>query len=191
MIKQHNDNPDRMKSLTRCIPDLFNHQSVLYVGAHSGRMDFGKNFQHVGCKITILEIFPKNVEFLKGKGFDVIQGDVREAHLIFDPQCFDVVFWWHGPEHLEEDEIQIALHALENVAKKLVVLGCPWGKSPQGAEYGNPYEIHASSLEPELFNSFGYNTETLRTRGFRSNITAWKYLSVDVKRTNKAKSVNQ
>lgn len=184
VIKRHLDNPDRMQSLSRCIPSLFScKRKVLYVGANTARVGYGSQFLSAKCKMTILEAWKDNVRFLQKKGFDVILGDVRECHHLFSPEDFDVTFWWHGPEHIEKGELQIALAAIEEITKEVVVLGCPWGVSPQDAWRGNPYEIHVSSLEPEIFNAFGYSTETLGAKGPRSNITCWKHLSSGIERT--------
>jgi len=172
MITRHNDSINRKDSLQRCVPDMFIRKNILYVGAHKERMDFGSEFQSAKAQITILEAWPKNVEFLKKLGYKVTHGDVRKCDKLFASNTFDAVFWWHGPEHVTKEELPATLKAIEKITKHLVVCGCPWGDYPQGEVYGNPFEVHQSALEPELFTKVGYNTETLGSRGVGSNMNA-------------------
>ena len=40
---------------------------------------------------------------------------------------FDVCFFWHGPEHLHEDETAGVLRMLEGIINDLILLGMPYG----------------------------------------------------------------
>ena len=123
----------RIKQLKDSIPDIWSYRTVLYVGARTGRIDFGRQFRRNGYEIDILDIFEPNVAFLRTIPWtnEVIHGDVREVDDIIDT-TYDVVFWWHGPEHIERYELESTLLKLENVASNLVVCACPWGIFEQG-----------------------------------------------------------
>jgi len=174
---------EREICVKKCIPDLFSgkFKTVLYVGANKKRQHFLKYFEESNCeKIVVMEAFPENAEFLKqkfeGSKIQVIEGDVREIEK-FDMPKFDVIFFWHGIEHLQMDEIEDTLKKLESKANSLIVLGMPYGHYLQGPEYGNPYEEHQSAIYPPMLENFGYSTEVLgKPDEVGSNLTAWKYL---------------
>ena len=54
----------------------------------------------------------------------------------------------------------------------------PFGLYGQGAEYGNPFEVHQSHLTPVFMESVGCAVDTLVGARDREglNFTAWKYL---------------
>ena len=164
---------NRIASLQRMVPDLFTKaRSVLYVGARTDRFQLSKELKQAGCKISVLEIFDKNVEHLKTLDLEeVIPGDVRT----FAPsRRYDVAIWWHGPEHVTEAELPDAVNNLEGCAD-LVILGCPWGHYHQGSMYGNEHEKHVSHYEAEVFTDMGYEVECLGQENKPgSNITAVK-----------------
>ncbi len=167
----------REESVLRLLPDLLSNRDVLYVGARSSRIDFGELFAAAGMKVTVLEIHRSNVEFLGTVAWiaDVVEGDVRTFSA---DRSFDLVFWWHGPEHIREHELRPTLQRLEAMATNAIVLGCPWGRYLQGREYGNPHEVHLSHFDHGVFEMMGYETECLGRRDTPgSNITAVKELS--------------
>lgn len=177
---------EREKCVRRCIPDLFSgmYQSVLYVGANQKRQHFLNFFEESNYKrIVILEAFEENYKFLKKKFetkkpslYQVILGKVEEIEK-FSLDPFDVIFFWHGPEHLAQHQIEPTLKKLESISNYLVVLGMPFGKYEQGSEYGNPFETHLSSIYPPFLQQLGYHTETLGKQDQQgSNIAAWKYI---------------
>ncbi len=160
------------------IPDIFENSTMLYIGANKLRTQLTDLFENRCSNMTIdvLEIWHENVKYLRGlKKFNgVMQGDVREIDKLFKPNSYDIVMWWHGPEHIEIQELAKTLDKLKRVAKKLVILGCPWGIYVQGEEYGNPYEKHISHLTLDFFKNHGFLTSVVGTRDIPgSNITAW------------------
>ena len=169
---------DRDASLQRLIPDLYDYKSVLYIGARSDRFDYGEDFRDAGYEIIILEIFKTNVRYLRTIKWVrwVICGDARRLTY----SCLrhhDIIFWWHGPEHIKDYEIPVTVMNLEKYAKVAVVLGCPWGYFRQGAIHGNEYEEHVSSNDYQIFEQLGYTVECLGKKDERgSNITAVKYV---------------
>ncbi|MDT9196034.1 MULTISPECIES: hypothetical protein [unclassified Limnospira] len=177
------ESPDRTASLLRLYPQLFSPsnrgKTLLYVGARTDRFDYGKELREAGYKITILEIFDKNVDFLRNISWleEVILGDVRtwKSH-----QTYDVVFWWHGPEHIDKKELKPTLSKLEDLAREAVILGCPWGDYPQGHSYGNEHEEHVSAYDGNDFADLGYQVECLLKKDVRgSNITSVKLLGLN------------
>lgn len=166
----------RDMQLITCIPDVFKYKSVLYIGAHEGRMEMLKDFRNFGYIIDIVEPFDKNVEYCK-----LIPG-VDNVYLStiqdFKPnKKYDIIFWWHGPEHISEGEINSTFKHIENMGMKFVILGCPWGKYEQTAIKGNDYEIHQKHWYPEELNRLGYKTNTIGTVDVKgSNLLAWKQL---------------
>jgi len=169
----------RFVSVNKMVPEIFqNPGKLLYVGARKDRMDFGDELRGAGNEFTILEIYEPNVKHLTEvcPWADVIHGDVRNLE-DFSENQFDYAFWWHGPEHIKEEELNDAVQGLEKITKRIVVLGCPWGVYPQHHLHGNPYEEHEASLYPHHFEEMGYSVEAIGVIDKRgSNITAVKYL---------------
>ena len=176
---------DREAQMSRNLPELFNggsYRSVLYVGANKRRQHFLDWFEKAGySRIVVLEAFAENAEFLKARingrtsAFEVVHGDIRDEGAI-PREKFDVAFFWHGIEHLMEDEIGPVLDKLEKVSK-VVVLGCPHGIYEQGPEYWNPYEEHFSAVYPRFLEGLGYKTDVVGKANERgSNVMAWKFI---------------
>lgn len=147
----------RSENLLSLVPDIFRHKSVLYIGARPDRTDFLQNFINAEYEISILEIYKPNVEYFKNDSVftEVIEGDVKDFKT---DKKYDVIFWWHGPEHVEEEKIDYTLKKLESISNHLVVLGCPWGNVVQGDEYeDNPNEKHINFIKTGYLEKFGYN----------------------------------
>jgi len=169
----------RTQSLKRLIPDLFTYKSVLYIGARNKRIDYGDMFRENQYQITIVEIFKPNVKYLKTIKWikDVIHADINTFKT---NNKYDIVFWWHGPEHIEKSKLQGIISKLETFADVAVVLGCPWGDVVQANKDNNPYERHISYLDCGDFESMGYKTEFIGPKDIMgSNITAVKYIKKD------------
>ena len=171
------DRDARTKSLKGLIPDIFSHSTVLYVGARTERFDYGEEFMDSRYKITVLEVYKENVDYLKTIPWitEVIHGDVR---WFTSDKKWDIVFWWHGPEHIHKKELPLTLKNLESMANKAVVLGCPWGKYDQHALEGNPYEVHVSAYGFEDFINLEYSVDCIGKKDIPrlSNLTAVKYI---------------
>jgi hypothetical protein len=154
---------------------LFNHPGdMLYVGANPIRCHLANEFNDTGWHLELLEIWSPNIDHYSNGGpfHDLKLGDIREV----DGLTHDALFWWHGPEHISKDEIPVVLERLEGMVSA-IVLGCPWGKYRQGAEYGNPYEEHKATLYPVDFLDWGYEVATCGmadTGDGLSHILAWK-----------------
>lgn len=165
---------DREKSVRKNIPDLLDYKSMLYIGANKRRQHFLDWFINAKYDVTIVEAFKENYGYLKEKFKEhkVIHGDIRTTHV----ENYDVIFYWHGIEHLPFSDIPNILRKLESKCK-LIVLGMPFGVYVQEAEYGNKYEVHESAIYPEFLVQQRYEYETLGDMDQRgANITAWKWM---------------
>lgn len=179
---------NRRQQLEECIPDIWDHNSLLYIGAkvvEKKRLSWGgmrwiPQFHKAGYKIDVIEIWPKNVESLnrfnaEENAFNrIIKGDARILNL-YVKRKYDIVMWYHGPEHVRKIYVRKTLRRLEQFATKLVIIGCPWGFYKQGATQKNFREIHVSALYLDIFESIGWQTDTIGESDVPgSNILAWK-----------------
>lgn len=174
--------PEIEEQMSRNLLELFKngrYRSVLYVGANKRRQHFLDWFEEAGySRIVVLEAFEENYKFMRAvrsPPCQIVHGDVRRVDDMFAEGAFDVSFFWHGPEHLREEEIGPVLGKLEAVSG-IVVLGCPYGAYEQGAEYGNPFEEHLSAVYPQFLEECGYSTDVVGKADERdSNMVAWKF----------------
>lgn len=156
------------------IPDVYDYKSVLYIGASTRRQEMVKNFRCHGYEIDIVEPFLTNVEYCKlMPGIDNVYESKIQTFL--PKRKYDIVMWWHGPEHLLRDEIVYTLNHIERMANKYVILACPWGKYEQGTTDGNIHENHTKHWYPQEFNRLGYKTNTIgKVDVPGSNLLAYK-----------------
>ena len=183
----------------RCLPDLFSKPAtVLYIGAKVKKnwakgMEFVDKFLDAGCTIDVVEAWAQNVAALQhfnqhGRQFRneyliepgtfqrIIHGDISKLDTLdkLGPEKYDIVFWWHGPEHAVTKLPRI-LRRLETLASRLIVIGCPWGIYKQKAVGGNEHERHGLSLYPEFFTGLGWNWDTIGEIDIKkNNLLAWK-----------------
>ncbi|MBU1135990.1 MAG: hypothetical protein KJ559_00575 [Nanoarchaeota archaeon] len=167
---------ERIKSILELAPNVFDYKSVLYIGARTDRFDFSQEFRKANYKITVVEAYKENVEYLKKIPWlkEVIYQDIRKFK---SSKKYDIVFWWHGPEHIEKEELKKTLKKLESMCNKIIVLGCPWGDIKLKELSKNPYEKHLSDFDGDEFEKLGYSVECIGEKNiFGSNITAIKYI---------------
>lgn len=165
-----------MHDIRPFLPELFSEPgTLLYIGARVDAHSWLEELIQSGNDVAILEVWEPNLDKLKDH-FNVewmILGDVRNVFL----DRFDYIFWWHGPEHLAQDEILSTLQNLESKTNKIIALASPWGWYPQGTHEGNPYEEHKSTLYPQFFELLGYQVKTDGVADKAgSEIVAWKKL---------------
>lgn len=163
-----------------CIPDMFSgrYHSVLYVGAGQQTNHFLDYFTESYARVSILEIFSKNVEYLKrmfsGPGIDVVCDDVRNVSRRFSER-FDITVFYHGPERLAGfEEAGDILKCLESVTDGTVVLGTPYEYRSDDKYYGNSHDIQRWDIYPEDLRDLGYETDIIRMDDCPSNMLAWK-----------------
>lgn len=164
----------REKQLIECIPDVYNYKSLLYVGADIHRCHMLKDFRNREQFIDIVEPFEANCNYYKGvNGINnVYQSTIQD----FKPNTkYDIVLWWHGPEHMNENEYEKTFKHMETMANKYIIMGVPWGINKQDAIDNNDYEIHRTSTLPEHFEKYGYKTNSIGNKDtWYSNILIWK-----------------
>ena len=134
------------------------------------RIQMLRLFEEKHYDVQIMEIWEQNVDGLRSRFPNIIQGDIRDLKI---PKA-DVVMWWHGPEHVEKKELPNILTALQKQANHHAVISCPWGTHEQGTSYGNPHENHISTLYPNFFENLGWKTSVIGEKDVKgNNLIAW------------------
>ncbi len=172
MVTTYEQEQSRLEALIANTPELFKRDGdLLYIGGSPGKVQLLGHLQQYN--ITILEIDAKNAA---GLNFPTVVGDVRSAYNLFSPKQFEVIIWWHGPEHVYHHEIEGLLFDLANKCKSLIILGAPYGYYPQGVVDGNIHERHLCHLMPEDFKKWGYRSATVGEpeSGPEGCIVAWR-----------------
>ena len=122
----------------------------------------------------VLEVFEPNRRALREYGIpNVIAGDVSEIDSIFGPSSFDVVLWWHGPEHVEKSVAIQTIEKLKGCTRQMLIVGCPKGFEPQTTVGGNDHERHVSAWERSDFEKQGMETIVVHDGRAFLHITAW------------------
>jgi hypothetical protein len=168
-----------MHNIKPFLPELFTEPgSLLYIGARIDAHSWLEELYKAGNQITVLEVWQDNLDKLMNdwRIENLVLGDARNIVDLFVGN-FNYIFWWHGPEHLEQNDILSTLQNLESKTNKLIALASPWGWYPQGEYKGNPYEKHQSTLYPKFFELLGYKVETDGVADKAgSQVVAWKKL---------------
>jgi hypothetical protein len=111
---------------------------------------FGPNFND-------LKVFAEKGLLSEVQEYELIHGDVRLIKQFVQPGRFDIIFWDHGPEHVTLDELKATTPLLYDLAGRLVIYCCPWGKWPQGPAGENMTEEHKIDVTPEHLTDLGMN----------------------------------
>jgi len=166
--------PARVAQMRACVPEFFDVKRLLNVGVCPGRTSFLEFFANdaetLVVNLEIYEPFSKQVaEQIPQFGY--ILGDARKVDTLVGADSFDAVLWFHGPEHIDIEDLKPTLEKLERIAP-LVICGCPFGIYHQD---GGDHEIHKSHLYPGDFLGLGYEVSTLGEQDTElSNLLAWK-----------------
>jgi SAM-dependent methyltransferase len=129
--------------------------SVLDVGAGRGRpMRFLRRrlrFYAVG-----VDIFRPYLQECQRQGVydDYVQVDARS--LPFQSDSFDAVLCMEVLEHLEREEGLALIAALEQIARRQVIISTPVGAHHQHDYDGNPYQEHKYIWQPGELKRLGY-----------------------------------
>ena len=117
------------------------------------------NALNINPELTYLEIFDKNYE--RGKlqypTINFVHGDVRNIkNLIHDK--FDLIVWWHGPEHIYEHELVDTIANIETLltTNGVIILGSPDGWQEQHNDDGNVHNDHYSGPDSDFYKSQNY-----------------------------------
>lgn len=140
---------------------FFRKRTCLYIGAHcNGGVSFVPELLHAGYGITVVEAYDKNVDELRAAHagtMEIVCDDIRTWE---PPTLYDMVMWWHGPEHLPKDDFSPAMDKVSAIAQQVVIVGCPFGEMEHGNGDDNPYEIHQAALYPKDFEGHGFEVKT-------------------------------
>ena len=129
-------------------------KSILDIGCGKGEpmmfINGRRKFRVVG-----IDIFKPYLEETKRQGVyrDIILGDVR--HLPLKRKSFDAVMCLEVVEHLEKEDGERLLQAMEEVARKQVILSTPVGRFEHKDNF-NPYQEHRSFWMPVELKRLGY-----------------------------------
>jgi hypothetical protein len=73
---------------------------------------------------------------------------------------YDVVMWWHGPEHVVPSEFVRLVGLIEKHCTGLVIMACPEGHDPCWNRDVDPhFDEHLWEVHPEDFHVLGYITQ--------------------------------
>jgi len=170
----------RHDQIYREIQDIFKYNTVLMIGLKERGAFFLRKFVENNYTVDVVEVFGPNVMWLKTQKELPIRIVWQKDITKFDTldRRWDIVFWWHGPEHISKQHLAPTLSKLEAATNKLVIIGCPWGIYEQPPIEGNPHEEHRNHIETNDLESIGYLTHTLGERNKESgHILAYKRLS--------------
>jgi hypothetical protein len=106
-----------------------------------------------------LEIFETNCENGKRQypTHNFILGDVRNIKTLIQRK-FDLIIWWHGPEHIYENELVPTITDIESLLNDngVIILGSPDGWQEQYADDGNVHNDHVSGPDSDFYKSLNY-----------------------------------
>lgn len=110
--------------------------------------------------VTHLEIFQRNCEVGRKKYPDhtFVNGDVRNIENLLNDK-FDLIIWWHGPEHIYENELVDTISKIESLLTNdgIIILGSPNGWQEQHNDDGNVHNDHYSGPDTEFYQSLNYD----------------------------------
>lgn len=143
-------------------------KSCLQIGCRSrkGFKNFFDPFSALGFDThDVLEAHKPNVDKLNlPEARAKVCGDalkIKECRGLLE--SYDIIVWWHGPEHVKKDQFERALPDLISMCNIGLVIGCPNGKYDQGAIHGNPFEQHKHHWLVEEFEALGFEMWTFGT----------------------------
>jgi len=178
----------RLKQLERCVPNIWDFGSYLYIGAGEYRHHFLECMKEKMLRVDIIEIDEDNcnwlmknhfwanriindniINFIKSSGPTL--GEIGENRLREEDWYFcEAILWSHGVSCVEKIKgKEILLNMEQYILSSLLVNLIPFGDAGGG---GN-----VSVWYPKDFEDMGYKTDTLGNEGeVNSNLLAWKYL---------------
>jgi hypothetical protein len=134
---------------------------------------------NINPNITHLEIFERNCQVGRSKypNHSFINGDVRNIKELTNEK-FDLIFWWHGPEHVYENELVKTITDIETKLNNngVIILGSPDGWQEQHNDDGNIHNDHYSGPDTAFYESIGYDVYRVRVEPFWT-LVAYKKIS--------------
>ncbi|MBM2823980.1 MAG: hypothetical protein HW413_2726 [Thermoleophilia bacterium] len=136
-------------------------QSVLDVGC-GNNSPLGR-FQARPEHSTGVDIYAPWIAESSAKGIhdEYVQLNVLSIAERFASRSFDVVLCCDLLEHLTKQDGRNLLDQMERVARSRVVVLTPNGFLPQGATWGNPYQVHRAGWSAAELHACGYRVSGL------------------------------
>jgi len=119
--KPMTERPTSLKRVFDDDGDFKTYKTMLYIGAKGAGGRHVKMFSNFD--VTFLEVWEPNVKVLRSFSHKVIHADIRDY--VDSGDVYDVVMWWHGPEHVPAEELPGILEKLKKLTRGLVITGCP------------------------------------------------------------------
>jgi len=176
---------ERRLQMEKAIPDIWDYEPVLYIGANTEQFCFKEQLQ--GRIVDVLEIdHQRCIDLTSAFRWirKVIEGDVMYVDELID-DIYPVVMWFGGPSALREKEhVKPTLDKLFDIAKKLLVVSMPYGKrsyTTERLEYlkhaiPETYDWQVLGIHPVDLLELKFKVATLgRENGRISNMLAWRY----------------
>jgi len=174
---------ERQAQLEACVPDIWNYDHYLYVGANEKRFHFKQKLMELslygGSTIDVIEANSGNIPFLIKQTWirDVCNDDIRNfafsgTYPWMDK--YDATIWSHGPTCLNTKEFaEQTIQFLKKISK-LIVIMCPWGLYPESQDKTSYYDTNKFALYPYFFEQLGFKTDTIGSPDVAgSNLLAW------------------
>ena len=181
-----NDYEESKLTFEEMNPDYNKWDRVLYIGWHPKTFNSWKGYwfiEHINskrntpAKVFIIEKDKNYYEALKNhditKEYEIepILGDINEFPI--KDKFFNLIIWWHGPEHVTESELISCINKFEEESCD-IILGGPLGHD----DYHDPNsdDKHLCELTEEMFTKLGYDSIIVNrdARGQVPHISAWK-----------------
>ena len=161
-------------------PEIFKVSTCLYVGIRPegwGGCEHPNSLHQALLKLQCVdgvELDPGYVRRLRSGSAPIwlnylFEKDITNIQTRIDilPVKFELVVWWHGPEHSKDERAaKIGLANCEALALDHVLIGMPW--SPRGTqnttdpgmegEKPNPHEAHGWWPTPQDLSDLGWDT---------------------------------
>lgn len=161
----------RLAQLERCIPDIWNYASYLYIGAGPYRHHFFECMQEKKLNVHVVEIEQDNCKWILSEHpwikniycYNIVNWIEHKMATL----TWDVILWSHGIEMVSKKHASALMTGFDNLCDKLIVHMTPFGSC------GGTGNIEA--WYPEEFQRYGYKTDTIGKLDVRnSNLLAWK-----------------
>ena len=95
-------------------------------------------------KCSYLEIFQPYIDKFSGREYPIIKGDVTKIDETIAKGDFDIVCWFHGPEHVDQSKLLSSFDKIFDVVNVAFIACAPWCRYHDYQEElnNNPYEKH-------------------------------------------------
>ena len=173
MVETH---PRYLNAFMGSVPQVLDKRTCLYVGAWPGGTALIPELRAAGYELTIVEVWAPYVVDLQHEMLPhekVVCSDIRTWEA---DSKYDLVIWWHGPEHMPIADWEATLEKLDGCARAWCVVAGPWGPYRQPPIDGNPQQEHVAVLEAKWFSARGWNVKTFGRHGIPGGeVVAWRH----------------